>query len=70
MFEKVASKPFTVEIPASPQAELLAQGFASKYEAPAEPTRSSFPALAAKLHKTAPAKNTFFKLIIEFFIVN
>ena len=68
-FVKVPSNPFVLATPASPIAELLAQGFTNKCEAPAEPERSSFPAFATELLIIAPHKMTFFIVIIEFFIL-
>ena len=47
------SRPFTEEIPAEPQAELLAHGFTSKSVAPADPALSSFPANIALEDMTA-----------------
>ena len=43
MFENCASKPLTFAMPTSPMAEPRAHGLMSKWDAPAEPTRSSFP---------------------------
>jgi hypothetical protein len=51
-------------------AQLLAHGLINMCDAPAEPTRSSFPAFIPKLNATAPTKNALFIFIIELFISN
>jgi hypothetical protein len=43
-FKNIASRPFTDDIPADPQAALLAQGLINNSVEPAEPALSSLPA--------------------------
>ena len=60
-----ASKPLMLATPASPIAEPRAHGLTNRWEAPADPTRSSFPAKAYKEHAAAKIK---LYLLIDFML--